>query len=268
MTVQVNVVGLSGGKDSTVLAFMLKEREPETDWTYICTPTGDELLDMQYHWMNLEKHLGKPIIRITNPKAPTLDALITIQKAMPNFRQRWCTRILKIEPTIAWCVKNAPVLMHVGLRADEEEREGIYGDVVKSRFPFRELGWGLKDILAYAENLKRRLGIVIPDRTDCGKCYHQRLSEWWNLWLLHNARFNTAAVQEVVVGHTLRSPGRDTWPVSLMDLGKEFQRLWDLGARTFFDANNMRRVERGLPPLKPKAANGQKNGQICRVCTL
>ena len=223
---------------------------------------------MQYHWLNLEKHLGKPIIRITNPKAPSLDALITIQNAMPNFRQRWCTRILKIEPTIAWCVKNAPVLMHVGLRADEEEREGIYGDIVKSRFPFREIGWGIKDILAYAENLKRRLGIVIPERTDCGKCYHQRLSEWWNLWLLHNARFSTAAAQEVVVGHTLRSPGRDTWPVSLMDLGKEFQRLWDLGARTFFDANNMRRIERGLPPLKPKAANGQKNGQICRVCTL
>ena len=59
----MNVVGLSGGKDSTVLAFMLKEREPETDWTYIYTPTGDELPDMQHHWLNLEKHLGKPIIR-------------------------------------------------------------------------------------------------------------------------------------------------------------------------------------------------------------
>lgn len=263
-----HVIGLSGGKDSTVLAFMLKEREPDTDWEYICTPTGDELPDMEYHWMNLEKHLGKPLIRITNPKAPSLDGLIQIMGAMPNFRQRWCTRILKIEPTIAWCVENSPILMHVGLRADEDEREGIYGDLVKSRFPFKELGWVLEDVLAYAANLKARFGIEIPERTDCAKCYHQRLSEWWNLWVLHRSRFATASVQEVVVGHSLRSPGRDTWPVYLMDLGKEFQRLWDLGMRTFFDANNARRVERGLFPLKPKSANGMKNGQICRVCSL
>jgi 3'-phosphoadenosine 5'-phosphosulfate sulfotransferase (PAPS reductase)/FAD synthetase len=44
----MNVVGLSGGKDSTALAFMLKEREPNTDWTYICTPTGDESPEMVY----------------------------------------------------------------------------------------------------------------------------------------------------------------------------------------------------------------------------
>ena len=264
----LNVVGLSGGKDSTVLAFMLKEREPETDWHYICTPTGDELLDMDYHWLNLEKNLGKPLIRVTNAKAPSLDALIQIHNAVPNFRQRWCTRQLKIEPTIAWCVKNSPVLMHVGLRADEEEREGIYGNLVQSRFPFREIGWGLKDVPAYAENLRIKYGIIIPERTDCAKCYHQRLSEWWNLWVKHRARFGHGAVQEVRVGHTFRSPGRDTWPVSLMDLGAEFQRLWDRGAKTFFDANNMRRADRNLPPLKPKLANGSKNGELCRVCSL
>lgn len=37
------VVGLSGGKDSTVLALELKRREPHVDWEYICTPTGNEL---------------------------------------------------------------------------------------------------------------------------------------------------------------------------------------------------------------------------------
>ena len=76
--------------------------------------------------------------------------------------------------------------------------------------------------------------------------------------------------QEVKLGHTFRSPGRDTWPVSLDDLAKEFQRLWDdrselgLGCHTFFDANNKRRVERGGYPLKEK----RERGDICRVCTL
>ena len=263
-----HVIGLSGGKDSTVLAFALREKEPDTNWEYICTPTGDELPDMQYHWLKLEKLLGKKLIRITNQKAPTLDALINIQQAMPNFRQRWCTRMLNIEPTIAWCIQNSPILMHVGLRADEEEREGIYGGSVKSRFPFREWGWGIKDVLAYAEELRRKFDIVIPERTDCAKCYHQRISEWWNLWVNHRAIFAAASAQEVAIGHTLRSPGRDSWPVSLMDLGIEFQRLWDMGAGTFFVANNIRRKERGLPPLRPKSQQGKKNGEICRVCTL
>lgn len=258
------VVGLSGGKDSTALAFMLKEREPQTDWTYICTPTGDESPEMVGHWMSLEMALGKPLIPITNPKAPNLDALIDIQEMLPNFRARFCTRLLKIEPTIAWCVKNTPVLMHVGLRADEDEREGIYGDLVKSRFPFREWGIGVHGVLGYCKYLGEQYGIVIPERTDCLKCYHQRIEEWWNFWRDYPERFWKAVLQEKKYGHTFRSPGRDTWPVSLEGLAEEFQRLWDLDFHTFFTANNRRRVERGGHPLKEK----RERGNICRVCTL
>src|SRR5690349_4306730 len=101
------VIGLSGGKDSTALALRLQEIEPDTDWEYLITPTGDELAPMLEHWAKLEQILGKPLIRVTNHSL-TLNGLIDIQKALPNFRQRWCTRILKIEPTIAWCVRNSP----------------------------------------------------------------------------------------------------------------------------------------------------------------
>lgn len=37
----MHVVALSGGKDSTALALRLAETEPR-DYTYVCTPTGDE----------------------------------------------------------------------------------------------------------------------------------------------------------------------------------------------------------------------------------
>lgn len=217
------VLGLSGGKDSTALALRLREVEPGVDFEYICTPTGDELPPMIAHWKRLEEILEKPLIRITHHDR-TLDDLIQIHDAVPNFRMRWCTRQLKIEPTIAWCVRNAPVLMHVGLRADEETREGIYGDHVKSRFPFREWGWGIEEVLAYLRVCKERYGITIPKRTDCGKCYHQRISEWKDLWQDYPDRFFAAAEQERRIGHTFRSPGRDTWPVALFDLAAEFQR--------------------------------------------
>lgn len=215
-----HVIGVSGGKDSTALALRLKEVEPCTDWEYVITPTGDELPPMVEHWANLERLLGKPFIRIANGASSglTLNSLIQIQQALPNFRQRWCTRILKIEPTIAWCVRNSPVLMHVGLRSDEGEREGIYSDLVQSRFPLREWGWGIAEVNGY---LKER-GIEIPRRTDCARCYHQRLSEWRDLWRDYPQIYWDAVAQEKKMGHTFRSPGRDTWPSDLESLAKEF----------------------------------------------
>lgn len=215
-----HVVGLSGGKDSTALALRLAEVEPR-DYEYICTPTGDELPEMEAWWNRLGELLGKPLTRITN-RGLTLDGLIQIQKALPNHRQRWCTRILKIEPTIAWCVKNSPVTLYVGLRADEDTREGIYSNLVHSDFPFRRWGWKESDVWDYLE--LKGLKECIPVRTDCGKCYDQKLREWWSLWKNYPERYWAASAQEEKMGHTFRSPSRDQWPAALKDLAVEFSK--------------------------------------------
>jgi len=213
-----HVVGLSGGKDSTALALRLAEVEPR-DYTYICTPTGHELDSMLAWWDRLEVILGKPLVRITN-HGRTLTDLINIHNALPNNRQRWCTRQLKIEPTIAWCVRNAPVKLYVGLRVDEDEQEGIYGDLVHSDFPFRRWGWGIGNVWDYLES--KGLADCIPIRTDCYDCYDQKIREWWALWKHHPDLFEQACQQEDRTGHTFRSPTRDTWPASLCEMAKEF----------------------------------------------
>ena len=48
-----HVVALSGGKDSSAMALALKMFEP-ADYTFVCTPTGDELPEMDAHWLKLE----------------------------------------------------------------------------------------------------------------------------------------------------------------------------------------------------------------------
>jgi Phosphoadenosine phosphosulfate reductase family len=234
------IVGLSGGKDSTALALRLAEVEPR-DYEYICTPTGDELPEMKAWWARLELLLGKPLIRITNSKTGDLNNLIQIMGALPNHRQRWCTRMLKIEPTIAWCVKNGPVQLYVGLRADEDEREGIYGDLVQSDFPYRRWGWGIKEVWEYLES--RGLADCVPVRTDCARCYAQKLSEWFRLWRDKPDIYWEAAAQEVWWGHTFRSPSRDTWPAGLVDLAREF--------------SSGRKIRGGVEPSR-----------ACRVCQL
>jgi hypothetical protein len=106
----------------------------------------------------------------------------------------------------------------VGLRADEETREGIYSEDVASDFPLRRWGWGLEKVVSY---LKSR-DVRIPERTDCARCFGQRLIEWKRLWAKHPPIYAAAARQETIFGYTFRSPGRDTWPASLEDLAKEF----------------------------------------------
>src|SRR5262245_18499445 len=107
-----HVVALSGGKDSTAMALRRMEVEPR-NYIYICTPTGRELPEMEAHWSRLEGLLGKPLVRITNG---TLASWIRERRALPNFRMRWCTRVLKIEPMKAFLTATRPCIHYVGLR--------------------------------------------------------------------------------------------------------------------------------------------------------
>lgn len=247
-----HVLGLSGGKDSTALALRHRELHPDLPMNYICTPTGDELPEMAAHWDLLEGLLGKPLIRLYAPDGEggvlTLDKLIARFSALPNHRQRWCTRMLKVQPCEAFMLalqSSGPAILYVGLRADEEEREGLLWKGA-TRFPMREWGWGVGDVWSYLKSIN----ISIPRRTDCARCYHQRLPEWKMLAERHADIYESAAQQEDATGYTFRSPGRDTWPVGLRDLLAEF----NSGRPLRGDAAYRERVERG------EAA--------CRVCSL
>lgn len=219
MTEDRHIVALSGGKDSTAMALRLAEVEPR-DYTYICTPTSNEPDAMFAHWRHLSELLGKPIIPVVGG---TLIGLIRKQQALPNVWMRWCTRMLKIAPYAAWLQQHAPCTSYVGLRADEDEREGgDYADVpgVTMRFPMREWGWTVRDVWAYLD----ARGVTIPERTDCKLCFFQKLGEWHTLWRDDPAGWAEGEQLEAETGHTFRSPGRDSWPAAMKDLRAEFER--------------------------------------------
>lgn len=244
----LHVVGLSGGKDSTALALALTEREPR-EYVYVCTPTGDELPEMVAHWKRLEELLGQPLVCLSAGK--TLDGLIEHYGALPNWRQRWCTRELKIEPYRKWLIEQAhdrPVVSYIGLRFDEDDREGVdyttdlglFGHQITCRFPLREWRWCIAEVWEFLDER----GVCIPHRTDCAKCYGQQLREWRDLLTNYPERYAQAETQEAATGHTFRSPGRDTWPAALKDLRKEF--------------------ESG----RPLREHRDRRGKVCRACTL
>lgn len=213
-----HIIGLSGGGDSTAMALWLTENEPR-EYEYICNATGNELPPLFAHLATMEELLGKQIRRVGY--RTDLYGLIDEVKMVPNFRARFCTRMLKIEPTIDY-FETLPrgSVLYVGLLADEEEREGLYGEDIKVRFPLREIGWTKGDVKAYL----RQRGVVIPPRTDCAVCPYQRISQWYELWRDHPDEYTKGVAIEQKYGHTFRSAGRDTWPASLADMAKEFER--------------------------------------------
>jgi hypothetical protein len=145
-------------------------------------------------------------------------------------------------------------MSYVGLRADEMSRPGMVfpdADGVQMDFPMQRWGWALGDVQIYLD----RLGVKIPERTDCAMCFWQKLGEWWQLWRDYPEQYAEAEELEAFVTgargkeYTFRSPQRDAWPAGLTDLRKEF--------------------EAGRIPQRSLNKMDQ-NRQIgtCRVCTL
>lgn len=203
------------------MAVLLKETHPDIPFEWVCTPTGNELPAWFAHMRNLREIIG-PIIPIP---APMLVDRIKHWDALPNWRQRWCTREIKIEPFAAFLMQIAPAKFYVGLRADEARREGgDYREVpgVEQIFPLRDANMGLQEVLDFL--MVRQ--IIIPRRTDCAWCFFQRLIEWYELWRDHLDIYLEGETWEAATGHTFRSPGRDTQPTSLKDLRAKFETGW------------------------------------------
>lgn len=231
-----HIVALSGGKDSTALALKLAQVEPRP-YVYVCTPTGDELPPMVDHWLRLGQRLGRPIMPVSCGQS--LGGLIARQQALPNWRMRWCTRMLKIEPFEAFVLTHMPCTVYVGIRADETGREGVDYEAmstqIQRRYPLVEWGWGKADVLGYLKAEQ----ITIPPRTDCAACFFQTLGEWHALWRTYPARYAQAEGWEALTGHTLRSPQRDTQPTGLRPLREKFEGGYTPQRRTMTDRETM-----------------------------
>ena len=214
-----HLVAMSGGKDSTAMSLRLEEIG-EHDYTYVFTPTGNELPGVDEHIARMEDLLKQEVHRVTPGYG--LFGLIDKMKAIPNWRMRFCTRMLKIVPFQHYVMQNLPLTSYVGLRADEEGRIGLEWDNeprYTSEYPLRRWNWGLSEVMDY---LKRR-GIEVPPRTDCALCFFQSLYEWYLLWVNYPVLYEEGVQLEERIGHTFRSENKNrNWPHTLSGLRAEF----------------------------------------------
>jgi len=208
------IVAFSGGKDSTAMALRLHELGKP--FKLLHTATGNELPPVRKHIDRIVEYTGAELI---NLKAPTLAELIEEHNCLPNWRMRWCTIQIKIEPCIKFLKHGERKILAVGLRADETSRVGLYGDFADYAYPLRDEGWKINDVIDYC----KLRGFSPPARTDCAVCFYQTLYEWYRLWVDWPEYYQQGVDWETDIGHTFRSPQRDTQPADLLSLRDKFK---------------------------------------------
>lgn len=231
-----HILSFSGGKDSTALAFHLRDNHPDiaARLEIVFCDTGTELPETYDYIRRFEAITGFRVKRINaleynthsiddkrnrNAFDHTLKEIYG--HYLPRPAMRWCTRELKIKPFEAY-VGTDRAYSYIGIRA-EEKREGYRQNaptparsangkpvVISEKsniipvYPFREDGLDLHDIKTLLDDS----GLGLPpyyrwrSRSGCYFCFYQQIGEWQGLKEHHPELFEKAKAYE--------SPG-NTW---------------------------------------------------------
>lgn len=191
-----HILSLSGGKDSTALAVLMRDVVPEME--YVFCDTLAELPETYEYLDRLEAYLGKKIVRL-NAERGFDHWLAMYGGLLPSSQMRWCTRMLKLKPFEAY-VGDDPVISYVGIRADEPERFGYISTKpnITPVFPFKERGIVKQDVLRILDEA----GLGMPEyykwrsRSGCYFCFFQRKVEWVGLKRHHPDLYEEAKKYE------------------------------------------------------------------------
>ena len=209
-TSEYHILSLSGGKDSTALAFFMKENMPEIfeKLELVFYDTGCDLPETYDYLNKIEIFLKKNIIKVTPEKS--FEHLLTVNRVLPSHFRRWCTVELKVRPSQKYIEEKLKkegkgiVNLYVGIRKDEENRKGILlisdleKEFVKPRYPLIENCICKNDV----EKILIESGINYPSyynyrsRNGCYFCFYQSTSDWLNLYKNHPNLFKKACDYE------------------------------------------------------------------------
>ncbi len=135
-----HILGLSGGKDSTALAVLMRQEHPELPMEYFFCDTHKELAETYEYLERIEARLGIKITRLSPDRG--FDHWLEVYGGvLPSPQVRWCTKQMKIKPLEEFIGEDEAV-SYVGIRADEN-RDGYVSTKPNIRpvFPFKQLAW-------------------------------------------------------------------------------------------------------------------------------
>jgi len=222
-----HILALSGGKDSAALAVYMREKYPEIELEYVFTDSGCELPETYEYLDRIRAVLNIPLT-IIKPKRDFDYWLKYFNGVLPSVQNRWCTRLLKLEPFESH-IGQHKIRSYVAIRADEQRKGYISkNENVKPQYPFVEDGVTLGDV----EQILLNSGLSLPryytwrKRSGCYFCFFQTDVEWAGLKVHHPDLFERACAYE-----ENHSDGRVyTWRQSKQHQDPSLRALTDTGS--------------------------------------
>jgi len=262
-----HILSLSGGKDSTALAILMRDRVPEME--YVFCDTEQELQETYDYLDAVEAYLGKEIKKLKHDGAG-FDQLLKARRGfLPSPQVRWCTEYLKILP-FERHVGSDTCYSYVGIRADEPHRKGYISTKpnIIAKYPFIDEGITKADVYRILEES----GLGLPDyyqwrsRSGCYFCFFQRRIEWVGLLENHPDLYERALAYEKedpATGERYTWVARESLeelrqPDRVADIKQEQARrmVWQQGRR---EANK---------PLHEVFADDDSSEDGCLICHL
>ena len=126
MEKEYHILSLSGGKDSTALAFFMKDNMPEIfeKLELVFCDTECELPETYDYLNKIEIFLDKKIHWVKPDRS--FEHLMITHGYLPSPIHRWCTVELKTKPFKKFVnfrlINNGLIYLYIGIRADELQR--------------------------------------------------------------------------------------------------------------------------------------------------
>lgn len=205
-----HILSLSGGKDSTALAFFMRENMPEIfeKLELVFYDTGCDLPETYDYLNKIEVFLNKEITKVKPEKS--FDHIFHTSFLIPAPHRRYCTIELKVKPSWQFIYKRIKNTgegifnFYTGIRADEAWRKGISPktdkekELINPKYPFVEQNITKQDV----EKILTDNGIFYPDyykwreRNGCYFCFYQKPIDWINLYEHHPDLYKKAMYYE------------------------------------------------------------------------
>jgi len=173
----INIISLSGGKDSTAMLLMMLEKKIRVDHI-VFFDTEWDFPEMIKHIDKLEKYIGREIVK--------LKYKISFNEAIKkwgfaSFKRRWCTD-RKVKTINKFCNKFEPFTKYIGFAFDEQQR---IKKTMGYCYPLVDWKVTEEDALKYCYNKGFDWGGLYKHfrRVSCWCCPLQPLKELKELWL-------------------------------------------------------------------------------------
>jgi len=173
----INIISLSGGKDSTAMLLIMLEKKIPVDHI-VFFDTGWEFPRVIEHINKIEKYIGKEIVRL-KPRTPLNETFK--KRGFPNRIARWCMSE-KRDAIIKFNNKHKPNTQWIGFGYDEAKRIKM---TIGYNYPLVDWKITEDDALKYCYEKGFDFGgyYKIFKRQGCWCCPLQSLKDLKSLWL-------------------------------------------------------------------------------------